>query len=169
MFSSNKSYLVIIFSLWAMMCCTPIASASSDADADSYPYPGKTCSSCGADGVLILEYCKPPSCTSQGIAYYNKCSCGKRVTSTIIPKLDHTPGEIVILPGTCEFSPTENTSCARCGELYSIRDYGPPLGHDLQLVSSKEPGCEIRGFIENVCSRCNTLFVEEIPDRKSVV
>lgn len=132
---------------------------------DAYVFPEKNCKGCGAAGVLDESRSYAPTCTNQGYALYEKCSCGVRFTATKLPALGHDQSETPVgaTEPTCERPSYASYACIRCGQIVGGAEVGDPLGHDFRVSFHMPPTTYAPGYTIYLCNRCNLTERENIP------
>lgn len=91
-----------------------------------------------------------PTCTEDGETVYTCTLCGGSYTE-IIPSEGHDY-EAVVTDPTCTKEGYTTYTC-HCGDSY-VADETYSLGHDVVLMESSAPTCELNGYEYYACSRC---------------
>lgn len=121
--------------------------------------------------MIVPEKSYAPSCTTEGLTWYECPGCGDHYTVTI-PAVGHKPGdtvtEITVSP-TCLYTGTKTITvyCKHCNTVISVTtetlplaDHTWPSSWDVVIV----PTCTTTGLRVKDCVVCGTrLTSEEIP------
>ena len=120
------------------------------------------------EGTVTTE----PTCVKPGVKTY---TCRRDNTHTYteeITALDHTVVTDAGTPATCEEAGlTEGSHCSVCGEVLTVQEVIPALGHDWdEGVVTKEATCSEAGVISYTCKRdAGHTTTEEIPKTEHTV
>ena len=121
--------------------------------------------------VIVSGKSYAPSCTTEGLTYYECPGCGDHYTVSI-PAVGHKPGDPVTettITATCEHTglKTITVYCKHCGSLISTTTEVVPLAAHTMPSSwtvLREASCTVAGLQVKDCTVCGTrLASEEIP------
>ena len=124
-----------------------------------------TCTVCGVtSSVTLPSEHKPertevaPTCTADGM-YFVKCTvCGEFLDTGALPATGHTAVTVAAKEPTCtEEGNTAGSYCSVCGEMLSVYETIPALGHDIKRTEIM-PTCTSSGMYSEKCTRCGKIF-----------
>ena len=137
---------------------------------------GKQCSVCGVitvsqiviaptghayDAGVVVAY---PTCTLNGTRIYTCQTDTSHQLAEAIPALGHQ--EIVneaVAPTCISFGLTRGSSCAVCGEVFSVQTVVPMTDHPVQWVYIENPTCLNDGVYTGYCTYCKQNIVIQAP------